>query len=565
MDDFSHNSTVEDAAHHLFMEMALRTWRLIMLAHGQDVPFYRENPVGDSPFQLGMSRFQGAAINENDALFCVAVCDFRNTSADLNLLAERHGGGIALRRVGDGTSLHEGCGGRFAETWHDIAQTLKDDVSEIINRVIPAGRALVPPRVFAPTGIAPGAELLVRLPDRAKHNAVVLTPEIRAKVYDAIKRTFTPYNIEQLRARMVAEHRAGQEELEPEPPLPDALSADEFASLSDCVGDCLQIVFLLRDAVAADDVAVARQRLGELSSRFGNCSLRTERYFRFARQWPALQSGFKRLAAELAGLARHGMGQTLFTLGPGKTVFASAHDAANLIVIGAILWVRWYGTPDDEVPKTIPEILEALKKSFRYNAGAGVQGKAIRLTLDPAKLLPDEINREKWPKLLAMLGTRDGLDKLTEQLAKEKAAVLAYLKQTEVSGAASGADDAVPACAVGADGDTERTAETGGGATPNAAETEPADGSAVVPIGTREQPTFADEAWLSPAEVQKQFPHLTVNAVGKQLKRWRRKNDDGWREVTERKPREAQYLYRWGNVRMLFGAASETAGQRRAK
>ncbi|MFZ1007220.1 MAG: hypothetical protein WAN65_10310 [Candidatus Sulfotelmatobacter sp.] len=72
---------------------------------------------------------------------------------------------------------------------------------------------------------------------------------------------------------------------------------------------------------------------------------------------------------------------------------------------------------------------------------------------------------------------------------------------------------------------------------------------------------LADDAWLSPSDIAKRFQSRTVDTVSKRLERWRSKNSEGWREVTDRKPREAQYLYRWGDVKDLF----EPSGESRAK
>lgn len=76
---------------------------------------------------------------------------------------------------------------------------------------------------------------------------------------------------------------------------------------------------------------------------------------------------------------------------------------------------------------------------------------------------------------------------------------------------------------------------------------------------------ITDDARLSPADIARHFPGLTIGAVSKKLERWRSSNDDGWNEVTDRKPRQPQYLYRWGNVKHLFSPSSQTSGERRAK
>lgn len=76
---------------------------------------------------------------------------------------------------------------------------------------------------------------------------------------------------------------------------------------------------------------------------------------------------------------------------------------------------------------------------------------------------------------------------------------------------------------------------------------------------------LVDDARLSPSDIAKRFPQLTVDAVSQRLNRWRSNNSEGWHEVTDRKPREARYLYRWGEVKHLFEPLGESSGERRAK
>lgn len=60
-----------------------------------------------------------------------------------------------------------------------------------------------------------------------------------------------------------------------------------------------------------------------------------------------------------------------------------------------------------------------------------------------------------------------------------------------------------------------------------------------------------DEARLAPADLAAHFA-VPKDALRQRLDGWRKKHDEGWYEVTERKPREAKYIYRVGSVRHII-------------
>lgn len=67
-----------------------------------------------------------------------------------------------------------------------------------------------------------------------------------------------------------------------------------------------------------------------------------------------------------------------------------------------------------------------------------------------------------------------------------------------------------------------------------------------------------DEARLSPAELAERFA-VPKDALRQRLDEWRKKHHEGWYEVTDRKPREAQYLYRVGSVRHIIKQMQATS------
>ena len=71
-------------------------------------------------------------------------------------------------------------------------------------------------------------------------------------------------------------------------------------------------------------------------------------------------------------------------------------------------------------------------------------------------------------------------------------------------------------------------------------------------------PLVDDEARLSPAELADRYA-VPKDALRQRLDEWRKKHHEGWYEVTDRKPREAQYIYRVGSVRHIIEQMQATS------
>lgn len=199
----------DEAAHNTSVQLAICTWRLVAMAHGQDAPLYREHPLGDSHLLTTIQSPDGP-FNTSFEAFLTATVEFRNARTDfLKVVAQKP----LIPRVRDEMALNVGSGGRFADTWLDVVIALATDVSKIIDRVVPVAKILIPPTVFTPTGTGPGEELVAALPESARPHAAVLTLDMQAKAYEAIKRAFTTYNINQLIARMRAEFEQGKQRM----------------------------------------------------------------------------------------------------------------------------------------------------------------------------------------------------------------------------------------------------------------------------------------------------------------------------------------------------------------
>jgi len=83
----------------------------------------------------------------------------------------------------------------------------------------------------------------------------------------------------------------------------------------------------------------------------------------------------------------------------------------------------------------------------------------------------------------------------------------------------------------------------------------PKDEKGGKPTGHMQQVDDLDDAWLAPAAIALRYPSLSSHTVNSRLRRFRNKNcasRTGWKEATDRKPREPQYLYRLGSVKHLF-------------
>jgi hypothetical protein len=81
-------------------------------------------------------------------------------------------------------------------------------------------------------------------------------------------------------------------------------------------------------------------------------------------------------------------------------------------------------------------------------------------------------------------------------------------------------------------------------------------------------PRGDEDLYLSPAEIAKRYK-LPRGALESRLKRWRMGHGDGWKQVTNPKPREPRYLYCvcavWSVIQDLAKTIGETTGERPAK
>jgi hypothetical protein len=78
-------------------------------------------------------------------------------------------------------------------------------------------------------------------------------------------------------------------------------------------------------------------------------------------------------------------------------------------------------------------------------------------------------------------------------------------------------------------------------------------------------PVCPDEAWLSPADISKQFPGTSPESVRKKLARWRNANRsrrDAWKEVRDRSSKDAHHIFLFGAVKHLFQASGEASGEK---
>jgi hypothetical protein len=201
-------ATDEEAAPKLSLLLALRAWRLISIAHGDGAPLDKSHPFGDSHLHKIMASCEELSIADSTSLFVAAVSDFRNVCVEFTKMLRRNAGALPINFLADGTALDDGCAGLFDETWHQVAAHIAFSLLQIVDKVVPRGRFLIGEKARGPKGIVPGAEMVAALPEKARPHAVIITSEMRVKVYDAIKRSrLTVFNIEQLHARMTAECR----------------------------------------------------------------------------------------------------------------------------------------------------------------------------------------------------------------------------------------------------------------------------------------------------------------------------------------------------------------------
>ena len=114
----------------------------------------------------------------------------------------------------------------------------------------------------------------------------------------------------------------------------------------------------------------------------------------------------------------------------------------------------------------------------------------------------------------------------------------------------------------------ERTDWAGSGvldpaAAPAAAKLEPAAQTTTASVSP--SPPRGDEnLYLSPADMANRYK-VPRGALESRLKRWRKGHGDGWKQVTDPKPREPRYLYHVCAVWSVIQGLAKTTGERPAK
>ena len=88
--------------------------------------------------------------------------------------------------------------------------------------------------------------------------------------------------------------------------------------------------------------------------------------------------------------------------------------------------------------------------------------------------------------------------------------------------------------------------------------TEAQSGAGAAPATTASAAAVNEDSHLSHSKLAEIFG-LPMDALRTRLNRWRAKNDTGWIENPDRKPREAKYLYRVGSVRPVIDALRATS------
>ncbi len=104
-------------------------------------------------------------------------------------------------------------------------------------------------------------------------------------------------------------------------------------------------------------------------------------------------------------------------------------------------------------------------------------------------------------------------------------------------------------------------------AAPAGAKLEPAGQTTTASVSP--SPPRGDEnLCLSPADLANRYK-VPRGALESRLKRWRKCHGDGWKQVTDPKPREPRYLYCvsavWSVIQNLARATGETTGEGPAK
>jgi hypothetical protein len=202
---------VKISLHELLIRLAEGAHNFVAFAHGDESPVAKWNPLRE--FHLHGKR---VPIGERElirrpAMVAGALSAFRFGIDELARRQHEHPERMKLELAPDGSSIQEGCGGKYGQNWHEVATILSLEMNKLADSIFPRSK-----RLMASRGTREQTEaLLATLPEQERQMYCILDAEEVERFYGAIRRVFKPFNSEQLEARMRAEYVQSEERKPP--------------------------------------------------------------------------------------------------------------------------------------------------------------------------------------------------------------------------------------------------------------------------------------------------------------------------------------------------------------
>jgi hypothetical protein len=183
--------------------MARVSWGWICLAHGDESPMTMNNPFREILINGEWTPIGDKDLTRRPISVATAYAAMKSVIFHHFSVTKRYEGKQPQWLLyPDGSSLNIGCGGRYGETWHEVANKLFGDLVGMVHHVMPLFTST--PVIYLPPNTP---QKIVEEVTNAKN---LVTPEKVSRLYDAIKRVFQPFPIDQLETRLVIEFNQSQ-------------------------------------------------------------------------------------------------------------------------------------------------------------------------------------------------------------------------------------------------------------------------------------------------------------------------------------------------------------------
>ena len=167
-------------------------------AHGDESPTYRFNPTREFVLNGQSVPIGDRELTRRPAALLGFLSAFRIGIGEFNKRGTDKPDEMTFQLAPDGSSVHEGCGGKHGQSWHDVAMEIVLAVDKVADSVFPLDKHLIASRHTKDQN----ESFLAALSTEQRATAFIVDFEQVDRFYAAIKRVIKQFSFEQLEARM---------------------------------------------------------------------------------------------------------------------------------------------------------------------------------------------------------------------------------------------------------------------------------------------------------------------------------------------------------------------------